>query len=111
MAAEKPYMIFVCDPHRLLGEVAEGERLDRERLRGGGDFWELHGPISATSGDKAIEKLWEACPEMKVNTELRYFPIANFKPKRQRRSFIEKWSLDDAELPDEDPPGQTELAT
>lgn len=100
MATEKPYTILVCDPH------ADG--LDAELAP---TVWITYGPLSASSGGQAVEKLWEIRPEMKVNTALLYFPVANFKPKRQRRSFIERWSLDDAELPDQDPPGQTELAT
>lgn len=102
MATEKAYTILVSGlrpgPHDDYKEPSPF-------------LWQELGQIPASSPAKAIEKLWEQRPELKVDTSLRYVAIANFTPKRQRRSFVEKWALDDADLPDDEPPGQMEMSS
>ena len=103
--AEKPYMVFTNDPE-LEAMRAAGDGGAKVAMIGP-DWWEAHGPIMASGPMRAIEKLWEMDPTLKVRPEIRYLPIANFDPIQNEKELIEKWTLKRAS---ESEPAQQELA-
>lgn len=105
--AEKAYTVLVCDPEAML------PHLDPPVIAADGtpgrDIWLAHEPISASSADKAIEKLWEMAPDLKMCERLLYVAIPNLRARQNKKQIIEKWGLGFADEPDPEP-AQEQLA-
>lgn len=62
-------------------------------------------PLTASSGDAAIEKVRAADPEVKMDREVEFVavPAGRFNRRRLRRRLVETWELADADAPDDEP--------
>lgn len=79
-------------------------RGDGHRGNGGDHTWTQHpASVEASGPTAAIDKLRAAEPELKADKGCRFFAIASFTPKRMRRQLVERWALDDADKPDDEP--------
>lgn len=77
----------------------------------GGQTWEDCGAIEAASGDAAIGKLRDRIPELKADRDALYVAVSEsrFRKRRYRRQLVERFALDDADKPDDEPQQQGTL--
>lgn len=70
--------------------------------------WREFGPFPASHGDAAIDALRDDVPTLKRDTGAQFVAVAEsrFRRRRMRRQLVQRFMLDDADVPDDPVPGE-----